>query len=182
MKPRTRCFKKKTVTTKVVSWSKCLVERKKLRFLSQTKGLVLLFLKRIWYNFLPVLLAVHLECWWKEKDRKHQKMFSCFRRCPQTFSHGLHRLDGVQFYWRQKFSLLCCFSSKLNYGNIIATSQCLIHQSHSNLNFWPPLKFFFGAFILTREARAVGIYPLHLSVSFDLFWCLEGPRTAKTHF
>ena len=76
LKSWTLSFKKDTITSKIVSQSKCLEEGKKLRFTFQMKDLVLHSLVRIWDTFSEVLLEMILEQCWEEKDLTNQTLLT----------------------------------------------------------------------------------------------------------
>ena len=74
-----------------------------------------------------------------------------------------------------KAPLLRCFPfiSKLKGGDIITTGQYMNYQTFSNLQFRPLLKNFFHSIHIDLETQLVKKYPLFLSDSLGLFWCLE---------
>ena len=83
-------FNRATITQKILSQSKCLEERTKVRFTSQLQNRVLHSLVRTWINFWNKYRIV---------DRYRTSQASiCFCHCPHTLSHDIHRLDWVQYY------------------------------------------------------------------------------------
>ena len=101
----------------------------------------------------------------------------------REFAYDIVRIHSLMIYSNlveqnlvgdTKDPLLRCFPfiSKLKGGDIITTGQCMNYQTFSNLQFRPLLKNSLHS-IHIWETHLVKKYPLYLSVSLALFWCLE---------
>ena len=66
-----------------------------------------------------------------------------------------------------------CFISKLKWGDIITTGQCMNYQRFSNLQFRPLLKNSSYSIHIDLRDTSGEKNPLYLSVSLALCWCLE---------
>ena len=95
-----------TISQKFLSQSKCLEERKKLRFLLQMKHPVKHSLVRSWDALSEAMLAMNLEWCWERKDFSHQDL-------PTTLS--VYTLSLYTQTWLSTISL----STRTNHWYVV---------------------------------------------------------------
>ena len=142
-----------------------------MRFTLQKRDLFVHFLARTWDTFMDVMLAMNLVWFWKEKGLTNLNllMVLSLSRYIQTWLSTKSMTTRkiyccIAFFFRFKAQSW----KHRNYWTVyeIINQLATYNSNHCSKNL-------FITFSLTRETRTVKRYPLYLSVSFVLFWCLE---------
>ena len=173
----TLSFKKGTITTKTASQLKCFEERKRLNFTWPMKELV-------WHSVVWTLdtisvaiLEINLAWCWEELDLTNQNLLMTLSACT-LLRYKRTWLSAILLgTWRPRcgVALHSFQNSKLEALQLLDSTWTIRHLANCNSDHCS--KNFFIVFTFSWETREVTKYPLYLSVSFVLFWCLEKPPT-----